>query len=193
MKVMLLCCMVLVVATGGKVEAEGVPFEQALTAYQSGDYEAAYANWLPLAEAGDARAQHGIGQLYLHGEGVTQDPAVAARWFEQAVANGLAQAQTSLGKLYAYGDGVERNYFTAFELFYRAASGGDAEAQHNLGLMYLEGRGVSRDYLRAMKWFRRSAAQGHQDAQLFVEALQQPGLGLRRLPYGKTTVWSKYG
>ena len=45
--------------------------------YLKGDYEAAYNEWLPLAELGDAEAQYNLGVLYDEGAGVEQDLATA--------------------------------------------------------------------------------------------------------------------
>lgn len=148
-----LCAMIWgVLAQGGDST-----FEAGRLAFESGEYQGAYSQWQPLAQAGDARAQDALGQMYLNGVG------------------------------------VRRNYFTAFDLFYRAASAGSAEAQYHIALMYLEGRGVSRNHLQAMKWFKRSATQGNADAKQYVNELMRQGLGMRRIPYAKSSPWSKYG
>ena len=49
-----------------------------------GDYEAAYREWGPLAQAGDPRAQFHLGVLYERGWGVPQDFREAARWYLSA-------------------------------------------------------------------------------------------------------------
>jgi TPR repeat protein len=44
--------------------------DDALAAYQRGDYTTALAIWRPLADQGDAVAQNNIGAMYAHGQGV---------------------------------------------------------------------------------------------------------------------------
>src|SRR5258708_1588241 len=48
------------------------------------------------AEQGDATAQNALGDLYAHGQGVTQDYAQAARWYRLSAEQGLAAAQVNL-------------------------------------------------------------------------------------------------
>ena len=55
-------------------------------AWQRGEHAAALAQWLPLAEAGQARAQFAVGLAYDRGQGVERDAATAARWYRRAAA-----------------------------------------------------------------------------------------------------------
>ena len=48
-------------------------FTNGTLAYQTGDYERAYDEWLPLAKAGNAAAQRNIGHLHRLGRGVPKD------------------------------------------------------------------------------------------------------------------------
>ncbi|MFC2416534.1 MAG: tetratricopeptide repeat protein, partial [Eikenella corrodens] len=80
--------------------------DQAISAYQQQDYRRAHELFLPLAQQGDATAQHSLGLLYVEGEGVPQDYARARYWFEQAAAQNDAVAQYNLGVLYNRGLGV---------------------------------------------------------------------------------------
>ena len=82
------------------------PYEDAATAYGSGDYAAALKTFQSLAAQGDARAQFNLGLLYYHGQGVLQDYALARQWYEKAAAQGDADAQYNLGLLYNIGHGV---------------------------------------------------------------------------------------
>lgn len=61
-------------------------------AYQAGDYGRALAIWLPLAEAGNARAQFHLGALYLEGRVGPPDPEAAYLWLARAAAAGQAAA-----------------------------------------------------------------------------------------------------
>ena len=70
-------------------------------------------NLLP-AQQGDAKAQVFVGYLYETGQGVRQDYARAAKWYEKAARQGNATAQTQLGDMYRQGRGVPQNYVMAY-------------------------------------------------------------------------------
>jgi uncharacterized protein len=100
--------------------------------YLKGDYTAAYEEWLPLAELGDAEAQFNLGVLYDEGAGVERNLATAADWCRKAATQGFIDAQTNLGIMYYHGLGVERDHELATHWFRLAADQGDAEARDYL-------------------------------------------------------------
>ena len=51
----------------------GADFQKGIDAYMRGDYATALKEMTPLAEQGNARAQHNLGWMYGNGEGVPQD------------------------------------------------------------------------------------------------------------------------
>lgn len=59
-------------------------FEKGLAAADSGDYQTALKEWLPLAERGDPSAQFNIGLMYEAGQGVPQSDAEAVKWYRFA-------------------------------------------------------------------------------------------------------------
>ncbi|RMD65384.1 MAG: sel1 repeat family protein, partial [Alphaproteobacteria bacterium] len=65
----------------GSLWAQG-GYEDGMAAYEDGDYLRAVKIWRPLAEAGDANAQYGLGKLYETGGGdLARDYARAAKWY----------------------------------------------------------------------------------------------------------------
>ena len=100
--------------------------------YLKGDYEAAFREWLPLAELGDVEAQYNLGVLYDEGAGVEQDLVAAADWYRKAADQGFIDAQTNLGTMYYFGQGVARDYHEAAKWLRLAADQGDAEASEYL-------------------------------------------------------------
>ena len=54
-------------------------------------------------------ALHGLGFMYLEGEGVEINPTEAVKWFEQGVDKGLIGSMTVLADMYKEGNGVEKN------------------------------------------------------------------------------------
>ena len=63
--------LILLLSAGGPAIADD--FSSGLSAYNRGDYIAAFRDWYPLAERGDAPAQAGLGFLFHKGLGVAQD------------------------------------------------------------------------------------------------------------------------
>src|SRR5262249_5416617 len=68
-----------------------------------GDYEVAFAEWKPLAEAGNADAQSFLANMYFAGHGVKKDRREAARWYRRAIAQG-SWAPISLAEIYEQQD-----------------------------------------------------------------------------------------
>ena len=104
-------------------------FKDGVTAYERGDYAAAYRAWRPLAEQGNARAQYNLGIMYANGQGVPEDDVQAARWYRMAAEQGYASAQYNLGIMYVYGQGVPEDDVQAHVWFSLAAAQGNAKAK----------------------------------------------------------------
>lgn len=69
-----------------------------------------------------------LGALYVHGVGVTKDPAKAAPLFQKACDGGDPEGCLQLGALYALGDGVVKDAAKAKALIQKACDGGELEA-----------------------------------------------------------------
>lgn len=92
-------------------------FEEGLAAFYRFDYGTALGEWIPLAEAGDSRAQYQLGLMYYRGEGLPQDYEKAALWYRRAAERGDVDAQLNLGLMLAQGLGVTQSFFEAFQWF----------------------------------------------------------------------------
>ena len=115
------------VATPARADVEA-DFRRGLSAYNTGDYAAAYRLWLPLAEQSEPRAEAGVGFMLFRGLGVALDDRAAARWLTRAAEHGQAEGQLMLGLLYYYGRGVERSYVRSFAWCDLATTNGNADA-----------------------------------------------------------------
>src|ERR1035437_6669866 len=82
------------------------PFEDAVAADDRGDYATVLRLMRPLAEQGDAVAQHNLGVIYENGLGVPQNYAEAVKWYRLAAEQGYGPSQFNLGLLYDKGRGV---------------------------------------------------------------------------------------
>jgi len=81
--------------------------------------------YLQAAETGDAQAQYNLADLYVHGEGVSQDDAKAFASFQKAAAHGHAGARIMLGSMYAAGRGTAKDLPAAYLWISAAALQGD--------------------------------------------------------------------
>ena len=131
-------------------------------AWQVGNFNAAVAEWRPLAEAGDADAQFNLGQAYKLGRGgVPTDLRIAQGWYERAARQGHGQAQAILGLiLFQNGDRA-----AAMPWIKKGADNGDPRAQYVLGTAMFNGDLVAKDWPRAYALMMRAAAQGLPQAQ----------------------------
>ena len=163
-------------------------FDAGLDAYQRGDYAQALNEWRPLAEQGDARAQHKLGYMYRFGQGVAQDFGAAVTWWRQAAGQGYAKTQNNLGAMYFFGQGVAQDFGEAAKWWRQAAEQGYAKAQASLGNMYAEGWGVAQDDGAAVKWLRMAAEQGDALAQASLGAMYAVGKGVAR-DYVRAYMW----
>jgi len=160
--------------------AASSPFDDAVAAYERGDYVQAMKLFRQLAERGHQWAQRRLGLIYAEGIGVPQDYQEAVKWYRLAAAQGNVPAQYSLGLAYEKGQGVPQDYQEAVKWYRLAAAREDEWAQTRLGSIYAEGKGVPQDYREAVKWYRLAAAQGNQFAQINLGVMYSNGTGVRQ-------------
>ena len=171
---------VLCVTLAGATPALAQSYADGLVAFDKGDFATAAAYWQPLADGGNAKAQHGLGMLYEAGLGVpAQDYERAASYYRMAAAQGEIASANNLALMYADGRGVPRDYGQAAQLWTKAAEAGNSMAQFNLGLLYFRGSGMDApNYNEAAWWFGKSAESGSIDGQFAMGELFAQGLGV---------------
>ncbi len=106
-------------------------FDDAMDAYQKGNYVQAIELFRSLATHGDVDAQYNLGLMYDNGKGVTQDYKEAVKWYRLSAKQGHAGAQLNLGVMYAKGEGVIQDYVRAHMWFNLSASQGNKDAKKN--------------------------------------------------------------
>lgn len=132
-------------------------FQSGKSAFDAGRYSRAREIWLPLAEAGDPRAQHAIARLYEKGKGVDRDFKVAADWFLKAAEQGHADSEYRLAVGHLYGLGVQRDEAAALSWLRKAANHGHRRAQKMLARAYEYGRlGLVADPEQAKYWYDKA-------------------------------------
>lgn len=91
----------------------GAGMDEGVQFYITGEYDKALAEFKPLAEQGDAKAQYYMGFLYHHGYGMKRDGAEAAKWFRMGAEQGEWQSQYYLGVIYEKGVGMKQDLAAA--------------------------------------------------------------------------------
>ena len=151
-------------------------FEQAMAAYNAGNYKQAFHLLQPLAQQGDAMAQNNLGAMYNNGQGVVQSYQQAMAWYQKAANHGDAAGQHNLGAMYEKGQGIAQNYQQALAWYQKAANQGVAQAQNNLGAMYANGLGVAKNYQQAKAWWQKVLAQPDTEENTEPKALARDNL-----------------
>lgn len=156
-------------------------YDEAVEAYSAGEFTRAFEEALPASEAGDARAQTLVANLYEYGIGVTRDVDMAIRWYEAAAKQGHAGAMVSLSLMLIDGRaGGKRDPERARDLLREAAEAGFAPAQHNLALLFAGAGGLEPDWEKSAEWFRKAAEQDLADAQYNLGVLYAEGRGVEK-------------
>ena len=78
------------------------------------------------AEAGDAKAQWSLGQIYEYGrfeygQGVEPDNREAINWYRKAAEQNYPPAQADLGEMYRDGKGLENDHKQAIKWFTKSS------------------------------------------------------------------------
>jgi TPR repeat protein len=147
--------------------------EKGLAAYNSTEYDTALAIWQPLAEAGDAESQYGLGMMYGNGFGVAMDDALAIKWYGMAAEQGHGGASCNLAVMHQNGWGVPLNEEEAIRLFMLAAEQGVAEAMVALGRHFAMDFSEAYDPVEAYKWFSLAAMLEDIDAKVKRENIAE--------------------
>lgn len=150
--------------------------------------------WLERsANAGDQRAPLVLGILYEQGNGVRQDPGLAAHWYQKGMDNGNAAAVRRLAELYRLGLGVPHDEAKARALLDKAAKMGDQAAPRIVARQERDraadkpGREINekayrayrqKRYVQSAALYRQCAEMGHDQCQLALGVHYEYGQGL---------------
>jgi uncharacterized protein len=118
-----------------RADVADATFRNGLAAFNDGNYVQAQEAWVPLAKAGDARAQSGLGFMYFSGRGVPRDSVRAAEFFRRAAEQGEPTAQLFLALMHFKSDGVPMSTPLAMMWVELAMAGGQVEAFEIRGMI----------------------------------------------------------
>ncbi len=163
----LVVCIFAAAALNGTVVTAG-DFQNAKRAYEKANYAAAIKLLLPLAKAGDAKAQVLLGITYDRAQGQTgvkRDRSKAQFWFEKAVKQNYTPAFRELG-FHLVGTG--KNPKRGLRILKVAAERGNAMAQWGMGLYLMSSNwGLPENRAAARKWLLKAIEQKYAHAATY--------------------------
>lgn len=127
-----------------------------MAAFEAKQFVQSLQELIPLAELGEADAQHRVAIMYQNGLGCTVKPEMAQTWMRAAAVQGHAVAQHGLGFMYMEGDCVEKNGLLAVEWFTKAAEQGLSGSKATLGMMYETGELVEKNMEQSRYWYAQA-------------------------------------
>lgn len=101
MKISLMRAATVILALSSFTPVAAGPYEDAIAAYNSGDYATALQRLRRLAEQGECVAQYKLGFMYERGQGVIQNLLLAYMWYDLSAAQcpGIAGNRDYIAKL----------------------------------------------------------------------------------------------
>ena len=129
---------------------------------------------------GPAEVQFQLGERYRTGNGVLQNYAKAARWYELAAKQGDQSAAHELGKLLISGLGVAQDTEAGVELLAIAVEAGNANAMNDLAQVFLADQENTESAKQAAILLEAATAAGHTDAPVTLALLLQSGRGVEK-------------
>lgn len=104
-------------------------------AFQSGNYQESYRQYLSMAESGDTNAANYLGIHYYLGLGVERNYGLANEWFMKSALHENADAMRNLGVMYMRGLGVSQDWGRAYGWLYHAVQREHRKAEEYLGVV----------------------------------------------------------
>lgn len=140
-------------------------FNEGIAAYDAGEFNTAYAIWLPLAKAGDLGAMRNVGHMLRRGVGVEQNLERALWFYERAARAGLASAALNAGMLRIKPDSSYYDLQKGVEWLDLAAMGGSPDAMWELAKLIAREDATEENELAALALIKQAAALGHEEAR----------------------------
>ncbi len=128
------------------------PYGEGIYAYRSGNYKAAHEIWLPIAQAGNPKAQNALGHLYQKGQGVDVDIDKSRHWFGRSADAGNPGGMLGFAQIGIETATSSYDMEMAIILIERAARLNYARAQYTLAVFYSNGQVVTASPVKAFYW-----------------------------------------
>ncbi len=140
--------------TTSRTDSEEMDFSSGIAAFEAKHFSRAMPLLSPLANNGDAHAQHMLAIMYQNGLGTVQNDAAAYDWMLKSAEQGYAIAQHGVGFMHLEGECAEKDGAKAVEWFTKAGEQGLQGSLTTLALMYEQGNGVEQDSAKAKELYK---------------------------------------
>lgn len=130
-----------------------------------------------LAKKGNADAQRELGDMYLKGEGVSQNIGLGRTYLKKACLAGDSKAMCMMANVYQRGIGVHTNMKLAFSLYLAAAKKGNSRGYYGVGNMLYKGIGVKQDYNKAELYLLKGSEEGDAKCDFLLANYYAYGFG----------------
>jgi len=158
-----------------------IGIDEAVVAYESGDFAKARIAFTRLARKGIPAAEYNLAVMHLRGELPKPNPREALRLMRLSAEAGFVTGIYGLGQMYELGQGGLRiDLVEANRWYLRAAEAGSVAAQVAIGTAHYLGRGAQKDAALAARWFRIAAQGGDVGAMYLYASMVESGDGIPR-------------
>ena len=166
------------------------PFAKGVKAYRAGDFKIAHDIWLPLAEAGDAKAQNALGHLYRKGLGVDADLDISRQWYGKSAAKGDRGALFSLGDIARTTATTKAEMDKAIILIRKSANLNYGGAQFALAEIMHRGKDIKADDGEAYFWVSLALMNKYKNAQALKDILDKSlSADVRKAQSARAQAW----
>ena len=153
--------------------------KQAWESYQGQRYDDAFKFASDAKERGAVLAYYLLGILYLNGEGVAKDMAMAYSIFLEGAQKGDSECKFHAYLCLFYGKGIATNVTEAYKWLYLAALDGHPLAMLETGKVICNSE-ISDQYNEAYNWFVKAASADVEEAKAWVGYCYEMGYGVQK-------------
>ncbi|MCF2856144.1 sel1 repeat family protein [Pseudoalteromonas sp. SMS1] len=111
---------------------------------------------------------------------ITDNYALAHRWYRKAALAGSAEAVNNRGKMFEQGQGVDPDFVVAKSYFEQAAELGNPSSFGNLGRLYELGKGVAQNFEQAIGHYQVGVLRKDAQSMHHLGGLYQTGQGVKQ-------------
>lgn len=156
----------------------------AILAYNYGQYAPALSEFAYLLDEGNPVAAYYMGRMYHLGQGVPQNLNMAKNLYESAASAYYFPAMTHLAKILL----EEGQYEAALPFLKQSALTGDMSSVFELAELYMNGDFVERNPQKAFDFYKMSALGGNMKAQYQIGKMYLEGRGTPQ-DYASAVKW----
>ena len=148
------------------------------------DFDKAVSLYKEALDGGLTEANLYLAQAYHYGLWADNDPALAAEYYEKALASEefgcRNEARIGLGLLHHDGTALPQDDAKAMEYYQAAADDGYSGGNYRLGTVYEFGYGAEQNYPKALEYYKTAADFGNSSAMVEIGILTHEGNGTDR-------------